>query len=437
MRTPLVAATVAALSGCGTDPTPSFDQSVNVIALLPMTGTFANKGPEHQAAIQMAIRDLETAGGVDDRPLQLVVIDSTSDPEIAAARLDAQIEELTVDGELHVAGIISSTTAALKGAAPIALDLGIPHIEVSSGSGLDELGLTGVDASYEFATRPLCMPEPEITAEFVAARDGQAGWQRIVVLRGTQGHDLMHTGMFREALVVEGFTGMVLNEQDIEMESGVPYETYFEDHVMPMQADVVYYHLNGDGPNRDFILAAERAGFQGKIITCGMARKTDLLDPVEPGVADYMSAGSATEGRFFFAMRGPTDTTARDAFDADFLAYSGYDAETFSPAAYDAMTLLGLAVADAGTGTDQAAIRDALVRVSAEGDPFGYGQLRQALSRVRSGGDVDYDGVSSDLDLRLDPVLGYLTVGRFYIETVIQLEGRWEYDALPSPDEER
>lgn len=444
MRMSIIVAFVLAMPACSEDPSIAFDESINVVALLPITGTFEAKGAEHQAAIRMAIRDLEAAGGLG-RPIQLFVVDSTADSEVAGQRLAAQLDALTSADGLHVTGVISSTTSALKGAAPVALSLGIPHIEISSGSGLDEfqneLDPVDADPAYEFATRPLCMPEPAITAQFVASRNGQVGWQRVLLLRGNKGHDLMHTEMFRDALVTEGFTGTVLNQDDIVMDDigvdGVTYETYFR-MVKSMDADIVYYHLNGDEPNRDFILAAEREEYTGKIITCGMARSRQLLDPIAPGVADYMSDASDTEGRFFFAMRGPTDTSERDQFDADFLVYSGYEAETFSPSAYDAMTLLGLGIADAGW-TDRAAIRDAMVRASAIGDGFVYGELEPALAQLRSGGDIDYDGISSDLDMQMDPVLGHLTIGRYYVETVVETgPNTWDYRKAPaSPDEER
>lgn len=438
MRISIIIALALALAipACSEDPSIPFADSINVVALLPITGTFEEKGKEHQAAIQMAIRDLEAAGGLG-RPIQLFVVDSTADAAVAGTRLEARLEELTVEGDVLVAGIISSTTAALTGAAPIALSSGIPHIEISSGSGLSELGLEDADPTYEFATRPLCMPEPEITAQFVASRAAQPDWQTVVVLRGARGHDLMHTEMFREALVTVGFTGTVVNPDDIVMEGDEPYETYFEQDTV-RNADIVYYHLNGDEPNRDFITAAERTGFAGKIITCGMARSRKLLEPVVPAVADYMSAGDPDEGRFFFAMRGPTVTSGREQFDADLLAYSGDEAETYSPSAYDAMTLLGLAIADAGS-TDRAAIRDALVEVSANGDRFTYGELEAAFAALRAGSDIDYDGVSSDLDMRMDPMQGYLTTGRYYIETVVQVgEDVWDYrKADPSPDVER
>jgi ABC-type branched-subunit amino acid transport system substrate-binding protein len=399
----------------------------NIVAVLPLTGKFAAKGRDHRAAIEMAIADLEAAGGVG-KPVRLVVVDAGEDSARARELLEEALDSLR-DGSdrLHAAAILSSTTAALKGSAPLALELGIPHIEISSGSGLDEVSLPDeADATLALATRPLCMPEPELTAQLLTDKlaDPQeaSDWQDVVFVRGTDAHDKMHTDHVRMHLEMHGWTGVVRNDpqaDDIVID-GDAYATALATVVaMEPQPDVLYYHLNGDQRNIDFLEAARQLGYEGKIVTCGMARNKILLDPVDPGIAGYLS------GRIHFMMRGPRRGASYDAFESDFEAFTGRALDTFSPSGYDAAMLVGLALAATGgeTGAD---LRDAILDAGREGEQVTYGDPR-AVELARSGADLDYEGASGSLDFYSSTAvtdqgeviqLGYLVPGRFYVETI-------------------
>lgn len=436
-----IAIATCLLAACGGDPEiDPIEANHNVVALLPLTGAFAGKGPEHLRAIQKGIADLEEAGGLD-KPIKLHIIDAADNAiDVNAERLAAQIEELTTaDGVQHVAAILSSTTGAMKGAAPTALTSGIPFFEISSGSGLDEVTLAmEADRNYSFALRPLCMPEPIVTADLIAAKSADPDWASVYVLRGSQAHDKMHTREIRTGMAALGKSSMVINPEDVEMPNEGPFESFI-DQAIAVQAQVIYYHLNGDTYNLAFLRAAERQGFTGKIVTCGMARRPSLLNPTDPGISPYLSGGSGgnpgtgTEGRLFFAMRGPVPSTGYDSFKTDFKTFSGYDADTFSPSGYDAAVLIGLGIAAAGT-SEPVALKDSIQAVASGGTKFGYGQLTDALAAAKAGTDIDLDGTSGSLDLAFDPVLGNVAVGRYYFETVMPNGAEYKYETLSNPD---
>jgi ABC-type branched-subunit amino acid transport system substrate-binding protein len=279
------------------------------------------------------------------------------------------------------------------------------------------------------------MPEPDVTAELLEARASSPGWGSIFVMRGSQAHDRMHTLELREGLTARGEGGRVLNATDVEMSNSGPFEPYI-DMAIAAGAQVIYYHLNGDDYNLAFMQAAERQGYTGKIVTCGMARRPTLLHATDPGIAPYLSAGSATEGRLFFAMRGPVTSPSYDAFKADFLEFSGFQADTFSPAGYDAAVLVGLGLAAAGT-SDGMALRQAIAESASAGTKYPYGQLPSALAAARGGGDIDYDGASGSLDFVTDSVLGNVSVGRYYIETVVKPTQAYQFSTLTAPIEIR
>ena len=429
MKRILVATTL--ISACQAPADSDVANTHNVIALLPLTGPFAGKGPEHLKAIQKGFADVEAAGGLD-KPVRVFVVDAPdNDIEIAAERLAAQIDELTEGSRRHIAAIISSTTGAMKGAAPTALVENIPYFEISSGSGLDEVTLDpAADRTYSFALRPLCMPEPDVTAELMAMRSSTPGWDKVFVLRGSQAHDKMHTREFRTGMTQRGKANLVLNATDVEMSNTGPFEAHI-DAAMAAGANVIYYHLNGDDYNLQFFQAAERRGFTGKIVTCGMARRPALLHATDPGISPYLSAGNATEGRLYFAMRGPVISTNYDAFKADFKEFSGFEADSFSPAGYDAAVVIGLGIAVAGS-SDTTALRNALQAVSTSGTKFAYGDVAGALAAAERGDDIDYDGASGSLDLTFDSVLGNTSVGRYYFETITKTSD-YKYAELATP----
>lgn len=426
-------------SACEPAHPEDITRSHNVIALLPLTGPFAGKGPEHLKAIQMGVVHLEKAGGLD-KPIRVFVIDAANnDSDLAAHLLALKIDELTIGNTRHVAAILSSTTGAMKGSAPTALLEKIPYFEISSGSGLDEASLTPAhDRSYSFALRPLCMPEPTVTAELLTQRQSTAGWQRVFVLRGAQAHDKMHTREFRDSMTARAQAARIVNAVDVEVPSDGPFEPHI-DAAMAAGADIIYFHLNGDGPNLKFMQAAERRGFAGKLVTCGMARRQELIHPTDPGIAQYLSAASANEGRLFFAMRGPVDSPSHRSFKADFLEFSGFDADNFSPAAYDAMVLIGLGIASAGT-SEPTALHQAMMAAASGGAIHAYGDLEDALAAARRGEDLDYEGASGSLDLTFDSVLGNVAVGRYYFETVVTSTDAarpFVYASLPAPTDVR
>lgn len=410
-----VLAAILAVPGC--EPRveiPPPGATYNIVAVLPMTGRFAAKGRDHREAIEMAVNDLEAAGGVG-KPIRILLVDAGEDSMRARTLLEEALETLRDGtGTLHLAAIVSSTTAALKGSAPLALELGIPHLEVSSGSGLDEVPLAdGVDPTLALATRPLCMPEPELTAEFLA---GQANapvdaeqWQDLVIVRGTDEHDEMHANHVRMHLPMHGWPGMVPDESEILKIDGNDYETALA-KIMAQDPDVLYYHLNGDQRNLDFLEAARLAGYEGKIVTCGMARNDILLDPVDPGIAGYLA------GRLYFMMRGPIEGDRLDAFRADFEVYTGRAIDTFAPSAYDAVMLVGLALAATGGATGPE-LRDGIRDVARGGEVVEYGDAR-ALELARAGVDIDYQGASGTLEFGAATAMGSEVPGRFYVETI-------------------
>lgn len=171
-------------AGCGGDSdtadsasTASTDTSANTAdgasaepikigALTSFTGPFTSWGIPASAGMQLAIDEINAAGGVDGRMLELVVIDDQSDAEEASI----QIERLHEDGVVAVAGTISSGVAGAI--APIAEEAGVPLFLSKAGS---EAILTR-DSRYTFRT---CLPAAPTIAQPFAEYAAAEGFTKV------------------------------------------------------------------------------------------------------------------------------------------------------------------------------------------------------------------------------------------------------------------
>ena len=105
-----------------TPPRGNVDGILRIGALLPTTGVGATLGASLLAGLQLAVAEINQAGGVNDQPVELVVADEAGDPAQASVALERMVEQDLVDavvgpvstrvtlsllGELTSAGIVS------------------------------------------------------------------------------------------------------------------------------------------------------------------------------------------------------------------------------------------------------------------------------------------------------------------------------------------
>lgn len=412
------------LTACGT--TLDDSNTIKVAVALPLTGTFADNGERHKLAIQMAFDDIEKSGGIRGQQVRAVLVDCGGDRATADARLAAALGTPDQPSQ-PIRAVISSSTACHEATLPYSLRLKVPHLEVSSGSDYEEvagytvpMGIT-VDKRYELQVRALCPAEAVMTPTFLAMRSDM---KRVAILRGKHSHDLMHTTTVRSELPNSSFAtggGVIVNTKDIEMENDGPYTEGIA-QAMSLNADTIYFHLNGDTRNLNFFAELKRSGFQGKIVTCGMIRKPIVLDPVSPGFIDYIG------NRTFFLMRGPVASPGLTAFNTAYAARAGRAADLFASSAYDAAMLTGLGLV-ATQSTEGSALLESIVTVAKGGEAVTYGDTAKAIQLVDQGSDVNYEGASGSLDFHPDNSVP----SRFYVEEVKWEANKGSFKELPSP----
>ncbi len=126
-----------------------------------LTGPFAIWGIPARNGMQLAVEEINAAGGVDGRPLELVVRDTQGTPEEGVTALRGMIER---DGVVAVGGIISSDVGLAT--SRIAETEEVPLFLVKAGSD----AILTPDTRYTFRT---CLPAAPMTmgpfAQFIAS----------------------------------------------------------------------------------------------------------------------------------------------------------------------------------------------------------------------------------------------------------------------------
>jgi branched-chain amino acid transport system substrate-binding protein len=125
-------------------------ETIKIGALTDLTA-FTPWAVNARDGMELAAQEINDAGGVDGRMIEIVVEDSAND---ADAGIDG-FERLVEDGVVAIGGTISSTVAAA--AAPLAEELQMPYLLVKAGT---EVALTA-DSRYTFRT---CLPAAPMTA---------------------------------------------------------------------------------------------------------------------------------------------------------------------------------------------------------------------------------------------------------------------------------
>jgi branched-chain amino acid transport system substrate-binding protein len=135
-------------------------------ALTSLTGPFTPWGVQARDGMQLAVDEINAAGGVAGRPLQLSVVDDESNPEAGTSGIERLIEE----GAVAVGGIISSDVGLST--TRVAEELETPLFLVKAGS---EVILTQ-DSRYTFRT---CIPSAPMVADPIAQYVQEQGLTRV------------------------------------------------------------------------------------------------------------------------------------------------------------------------------------------------------------------------------------------------------------------
>ncbi|HUW03399.1 MAG TPA: ABC transporter substrate-binding protein [Acidimicrobiales bacterium] len=371
------------------------DGTLTIGSVLPSSGDLAVLGEPMNKAVELAIADINEAGGVLDGDVVLDARDSGTDEQVASDAVD---------------GLLGTPTDVIVGAASSRISLSV--IDKITGAGVPECspsntGLdftTYEDGGYYFRTAPPDNLQAKVMADELIIPDGPES-VAIIALADSYG---------------QGFAGALeteLTNAGLEVPANIPYDpngTNFDSDVAELAdtgADA--YVLWGFPDTGSTILSAMIENGIGPADTQiyagdGMQSSSlgQLVDPSNPAIV------AGIKGTAPSAAPPDGEPTFPDRF-AEFAP--GVDT-IFSAHAYDCTIVFALAALEAGSD-DPLDIAGSMNAVTEGGEKCTNFADCKAL--IEAGTDIDYDGASGALDFvnAGEPGAGAYDIWNFSDET--------------------
>ncbi len=144
-------------------PAPESDvETIPIGSLHPLTGALANDGTAMDQAIQMAIDDVNEAGGIESlggAQLELISADSQGDPEIGQTETQRMIDEgaVALIGAFQSAVAINVATLAERSQIPFVIDVAVDDAIITD------------ESRYTFRLQPNATAMGQLGAQNLAA----------------------------------------------------------------------------------------------------------------------------------------------------------------------------------------------------------------------------------------------------------------------------
>ena len=306
---------------------PPSGEPIKIGILTSITTNFAPWGLQVRDGAQLAVDDINAAGGVDGRPLELVIEDDQNAAEEAVPAYERLLEE----GVVAVGGVISSTVGGAV--SPLAEQNTMPTFLVKSGA---ETILTP-DSRYVFRT---CLPAAPMTAGPIIEYAQENGLSKIGAIVADYPWGLAFKGSIESA--VEAADGI-----ELHLETAPVPETDFTTYLRAIDEFgpdllVATGHPPGGGP---IIAQSNDLGMEMPVIgayspwalVMGGAGDIAIGRYADFDCADFQDSEYQDLARRFLEM-----STDNDFMDDDAIA------------AYGIVTMIAQAVAE--VGDDPAAI---------------------------------------------------------------------------------
>jgi ABC-type branched-subunit amino acid transport system substrate-binding protein len=397
------------LSACtqASSPTPQTTDGPLVLgALIPRTGAFSHVGPAQEAGLQLAVADIDKAGGVLGQPVTLVDADSgDSFSSVASQSVDRMLAK-------HVDAIVGGTGSSVT-LTVIDKVVGNGVAMVSPGDASEKL--TGYPDRGLYAR---IVPPDTFEASTLARLLAVAGHRDVAVLYE---RDAYATG-YAEDLQrdVAGAGGRVVSAIEYDGRSAAFSDQAAQVAAAHPQAVVVI----GTGEAANVVQALVKAGVGPQVAplyVSDLALWPGLVQGLTPaqvvGVTG-LRAGAAPSAQFL----------ARLVAQAPDLTDVGYAAQT-----YDATVLVALA-ADAAHSTHGSRIAAALPSLTTGSIPCST--YAQCAALIAVGQTIAYSGQAGPVRLDKDgePLTGTVGVYRFGPDGTYPPVGTYVSGTFPATD---
>ena len=361
---------LAGLLALGWTAAPAAAQNVKIGAIMSTTGPLQVFGEAGLNGIQLAIDQVNEAGGVLGQQVALVAADDATNPQVG---VDAAQRIVNVDGVVGIVGALSSGVT-IPIATTVSATAGVPQISTASTS---PVITTLDDNGFLFRTTPHDALQGEVLADIVS----QQGVEKVAVVYVNNDYGKGLADAFAESYGGEVTASVAYEERQASYRGELSRAAQGDPEALIMIA------YPGDGIPM-IRQALEEGFFQTFVFTDGM-KATEVAE----------AAGDALDGAFGTAPSGDPEAEAAKLFREMYEErYGELPPQPFIDTAYDATMLMALAIEKAGS-TEGTAVRDALHEVAnPPGETILPGEFAKAKELLGAGQDVNYEGAGGSQD---------------------------------------
>jgi branched-chain amino acid transport system substrate-binding protein len=374
MRRQLLGSALALALAAFAAPAARADCTITIGVVMELTGPAGEYGQKASKSVELALNDLNAAGGVAGCKLAADIRDAQSQGSVAAdvAKQLVDIKKVPV----IIGGIISSVSMPIL--TSVTAPSGVVQISPASSSpsftNLAEAGKTG---GWWFRTITSDALQGTIAAKYAL----DLGFKKLAIVHVNNDFGSNMVKEFTKAYEALGGTIVSTTPYNENQPSYQPEVT----KALEGSPDALYLvSTPGDGATiaRNWL---SQGGVPKFLLNDGM-NSDDFIKNVG---AQYLDDAYGTSS-------GADKSASTDYFANAYKAYSGFDWQ--APAAdrsYDATAIAGLAIAEAGK-PDPAAIRDAIRKVlDPKGEVIyaGADQFKKGLDLIKAGKPIRYVGV--------------------------------------------
>lgn len=354
LRAFLAAATIATIlltAACGANPDAGSgdpdDDPIQIGAVLSLSGAVATLGQATERGIRLAVTEVNDAGGIDGRPLEVTYLDDQSDQDVAASSAQRLMNR---DGVTAMIGGTFGTTANAIGV--LAERSEIPFV-TSTGVVVEEQ--EGWEQSF------FTLANFELVSEAMLQYLADEGHERIGLLRLSREYGQIGSGYLNE--LADDFGVEIVAE-----EQGTDADTTFTTQLTNIRAAdvdaVIVWFANPAGATA--LRNMQELGIDVPVVVPLSMATGSLIDVGGPAAEDVVVLAQ-------LAADEPEERA--QAFVDLFIEEYGDSPETFDAIGYDLIMILTEAMRQADDPSDSAQVRDALesLKYSGAGTVVAYG----------------------------------------------------------------
>jgi branched-chain amino acid transport system substrate-binding protein len=370
--------------------TPTAAGPLKIGILMAFTGDLGTYGGPISQGAELAVKEINAAGGVFGQDIEIATGDTATDPSTGASEATRLIE---VEGVHAIVGALSSgVTVAV--AESVTVDNQILQISPASTA---PTVTTVEDNDFLFRT-PVSDETQGVALAFLA---NDLGYTSVCTMYVNNDYGQGLSGVFTENF--EGTYGGTVTAE-------VPHEQEQTTYASELAT------CTDGGPEALAAIAYPESAsvFLREAVEGDLVDNFLFVDGTKQPTMFADLGWDVFDGSYGTAPGGPT--SAGEHFDS---AYEAEFGETpplpFMREAYDAVYVIALAAEKAGS-TDSVAIRDALRDIAnPPGDTFvpGTDDWAQAIEKVRGGQDINYEGAAGPIDFDANgDVVGTIEIWR-------------------------